>query len=146
VVDTDTGGDDRHNGLSEGRWTRFREMTFASSASPQPRTADGIELPNPTGFAEAMAWARDHEVTGKDALAWTKDRRPPTSDLRLAPSSLPVVSELLVSGDMEMARTSLIALQLNGAEVESDARWESPSTRFEVKFPDDTERTVEFTS
>jgi hypothetical protein len=121
-------------------------MTFATSASPQPSTADVIEPPSPTDFAEAVAWARDHEVTSKDALAWTKDRTPPTLDLRLAPSSLPVVSELLVCGDMEVARTALIALQLNGADVETDAGWESPSTHFGVRFPDGTERTVEFTS
>jgi hypothetical protein len=102
--------------------------------------------PSPTEFAEAVAWARDHEVTSKDALARTKDRTPPTLDLRLAPSSLPVVSELPVCGNMEMARTALIALQLNGVEVETDAGWKSPSTHFGVKFPDGTERTVEFTS
>jgi len=141
----DTGGGERRNGLSEIRWTKFREMTFASSASSQPSTADDIELPSLSEFSEAVAWAQDHEVTGKDALAWTKDRTPPTLDLRLASSSLPVLSELLVCGDMEMARTALIALQLNGAEVQTDARWDSPSTQFDVKFPDGTERTIGFT-
>jgi hypothetical protein len=83
-------------------------------------------------------------VTSKDALAWTRNRTPPTVDLRLAHSSLPVVSELLVTGDMPMARTALIALQLNGAEVATDAEWDSPPTRFDVKFPDGTGKTVEF--
>jgi hypothetical protein len=77
-------------------------------------------------------------------LAWTRTGTQPTVDLRLA-QSLPVVSELLVTNDVPMARTALIALQLNGAEVETDAEWESPSTRFDVKFPDGTEKTVEFT-
>jgi hypothetical protein len=92
-----------------------------------------------------MAWARDHEVTSQDALAWTRNRTPPMVNLRLAQSSLPIVSELLVSGDMPMARTALIALQLNGADVETDAERTSPSARFDVRFPDGTGKTVEFT-
>jgi hypothetical protein len=76
---TDTGGDERHGGLSEGRWARFREMTFAPSAYPHPSTANEIELPSPTDFAEVVAWARAHQVTSKDALARTKDRTAPGS-------------------------------------------------------------------
>ncbi len=74
-----------------------------------------------------------------------KSRTQPSVDLNVNQSSLPAISELLVSEDMEMGRTALIALQHNGAEVESDARWDSPSTRFDVKFPDGSVGWVEFT-
>jgi hypothetical protein len=138
-----TEGEERPSGLSEGMWRRIQKMVFAPSVPAQPLT-DGIRLPNPGDLAEAVTWARAHEVSNKDALAWTRTGTQPTVDLRLA-QSLPVVSELLVTNDVPMARTALIALQLNGAEVETDAEWESPSTRFDVKFPDGTEKTVEFT-
>src|SRR5580704_7982459 len=134
-MDADTSGEEPPSGLSEGVWNRFQKMVFAPSFPAQPPT-DDTRLPNPCDLAEAVTWAKAHEVSSKDTLAWTKGRTQPSVNLLLAQSSLPVVSELLVSEDMEMATTALIALQLNGAEVESDAGWDSISTRFDVKFPD----------
>jgi hypothetical protein len=144
-VAPETGGENGLTGSSEGAWARFRERVFAPIAMSRSSSTDDAKLPNLSTFAEAVAWARDHEVASQDAFAWTKNRTPPKVDLRLAHSSLPVVSELLVSGDMPMARTALVALQLNGAEVETDAESASPSTRFDVRFPDGTGKTVEFT-
>ena len=105
MVDPDTGGEERHYGLSEGKWNNFRKMTFAQPAPPQAPSPDETELPTLSELPQAEEWARDHEVTGKEALAWTTNRTPPTVDLRLAQPSLPVISQLLVSEDMAIART-----------------------------------------
>jgi hypothetical protein len=143
-VAAEAGGEDHLAELSEGTWNRVRQEAFAPTPTSQRSSGDDTELPSPSVFSEAAAWARGHEANSKDALAWTRNRTPPTVDLRLAESSLPVVSDLLVTGDMPMARTALIALQLNGGEVETDAEWDAPSTRFEVRFPDGTGKTVDF--
>lgn len=147
-MDADIGdeGETYDSGLPEEGWNKFYEMTFRpTSATEPPAVSTGdSHLPNPVDFAEAVAWANSHEVSGKDTMRWAENRTKPTVDLRLAQSSLPIVSELLVSEDMPMARTALIALQLNGAKVETDAEWNVPSTHFDVIFPDGSERRVEF--
>lgn len=116
-----------HGPGSKKEWNRWHEKAFGPSPAPQSisLSTGGVDLPNPQVLAEAVSWAQAHEVSSMEAFAWVEHRKPPSVDLRLAQAALPVVSELLISHDWT-ARSALIALQINGAQVETDETWESP--------------------
>jgi hypothetical protein len=136
------------SGISEEMFNRISEQIYGQQAATDAARSSMKPLddnvPNLANFDEALTWARLHEVDNESAHLWDTARTLPEVDLRLAPESLPIVTELLVMKDVPVARTAHIALQCNGARIETDFGWQSPATYFRVTYPDGSSRTVAF--
>jgi hypothetical protein len=94
-------------------------------------------VPDLISYDEAVTWARTHQVGVPSGGSWRQK-----VDLRLSASSLPILAQLLGSTDMSLKITSSLALQYNGARIDSDATELSEPTFNRVTFPDGSELTV----
>jgi hypothetical protein len=134
------------SGMSEAKWNELSSRMKSRNPSIGAEAFhDAGESPaDPMTYIEAVEWAHSHEVNAKEAALWFNEGDHPRVDLRLSRRSLPLVSELLVSQDSPMATTAHVALQLNGAQVLSEATWRSHSTQFQVTFPNGTVEVLKF--
>jgi hypothetical protein len=129
------------DGLSDDRRRELNDYLFPRPAPPlrdrlRRRKQEDV-VPDLITYDDAVTWARTHQV-GIPSNSSTRQR----VDLRLSASSLPVLAELLGSTDMTLFMTSSLALQFNGARIDSDATDATDPTFNRVTFPDGSELTV----
>ena len=127
--------------LSDDKRRELNEYLFPI---PKPSLRDRLKgrkpqtvVPNLTSYDDAIAWARTHHVGVPTGGSWRQK-----VDLRLSASSLPVLAQLLGSSDMSLMMTSSLALQYNGARIDSDATEATDPAFNRVTFPDGSELTV----
>ena len=127
--------------LSDDKRRELNEYLFPI---PKPSLRDRLKrrkpeeaVPNLTSYEDAVAWARTHQVGVPTGGSWRQK-----VDLRLSTSSLLVLAQLLGSSDISLMMTSSLALQYNGARIDSDGTEASDSTFNRVTFPDGSELTV----
>jgi hypothetical protein len=123
---------------------RRKELIKYWFPQPSPSFADRLRgrksaaaPPCLRNHKEALDWARSHKVRVPTGRSWR-----PRVDLRLAPESLSVLCELLRSAETSLRLTAWLALQYNGALINSDAGKSTHPAYNLVTFPDGTERKV----
>jgi len=128
--------------LSDEKRQELNEYLFpipkASLGDRLRRRKSEKAVPNLTTYDEAVAWARTHQVGVPPGGSWRQK-----VDLRLSTDSLPVLAELLGSTDSSLMTTASLALQYNGARIDSDASRASDPTFNRVTFPDGNQLTVD---
>jgi hypothetical protein len=135
MVDSVTDGE-----LSDHKRREMNEVLFPV---PKPSLRDRLRrkpveaVPTLRSYDDAVAWVRTHQVGVPTGGSWRQ-----SVDLRLSPSSLPVLAQLLGSSDMSLMMTSSLALQYNGARIDSDSSKVSDPTFNRVTFPDGSELTI----
>jgi hypothetical protein len=127
--------------LSDDKRRELNEYLFPR---PAPSLRDRLRrrkqeevLPNLVSYDDAVTWARTHQVGVPAGGSWRQK-----VDLRLSVDSLPIVAQLLGNSDSSLMITASLALQYNGARIDSDATDSSDPTFRRVTFPDGTEVTI----
>lgn len=127
--------------LSDDNRRELNEYLFsrpARSLRDRLRRRKQDELvPDLISYDDAVTWARTHQAGVPSGGSWRQK-----VDFRLSASSLPILAQLLGSTDMSLMMTSSLALQYNGARIDSDATELSEPTFNRVTFPDGSELTV----
>ena len=124
---------------------RQREMMQSMFPRPTPSLKERVRgrrmekepVASPVNRAEALEWARSHQVGVPTGRPW-KQR----VDLRLTPESLANIAALMGSTDQELVMTASLALAYNGARLDSDVTPTTDPTVYWVTTPNGEVHTI----